>query len=371
MTTTKDASISTAQEPAAETPKAENLSVAQLTQMFTAKPQDKTTGAGTSTVSTSVEASPDPATEPDHEHGQDDQPPEVTPSPQPETAEGDTDESSEAAASEPASDPRQVREFETPKFYARVNELTAKIKALEQQLAEHQATDPAPKPNGEAPAKPEARGDGTIPMVFEDAKLTEYDRAITAARQMIEVADSNPNGLEIPGENGAEARTFTPEQLARMKQRALNDLTQMTVRRELREEQLRQARQADTLRQVELAATKHPWIKDPNSRQYQEAMRLIFANPRLQLEPNAVFLVAGAVEAAMTAVPGKPKAPAPKPTNVTTRPAGVPVKPSGGRSSELQAKLVAAEARVEQTGSMDSYKEVLRLRRELELERRR
>lgn len=353
-TNTQDAQLSTETGAAPETTTADNLSVAQLAAKFSSGPGE-TDQAGASPTEETVESSPDPQPPSGQEHDQGEVA-EATPPPQPEG------EEAEQPAEEPGEqDPRATREFETPKFQKRVDELTAKVKALEEKLNAAAGAKPTAEPS-ETMVQPEG---AVIPMVFRDQRLDEIGRSIRDAEQMIRMADENPDGLEIPGENGGAAISYTSEQLARMKQRAQQDLTKLTIRHELRLDELAQQRRADTRRQVEAAAARYPWIRDPKSPKYQEAMRIVKDNPRLQLEPNAVMLVAGAVEAAMGGrTSAKPSTG--RPTPVVPRPGGVPAKPSG-KLDALKAELRQAEAVAEQEGTQAALSNVLRLRREVQM----
>lgn len=354
-TTTQDAQLNTDTDSATETTPAQNVSLAQLAQQFATDPEETAPG-GAAAASDPVESSPNPAPDTGHEHDQGEGT-EATPPPQPAG-----EEATEAPAeTEAAPEPRAVREFETPKFQARVDELTAKVKALEAKLGTPPTAAPAEPTEVMLPPAQE----GAIPMVFRDERLDQIGRAMQNAEAMVRLVEENPDGLEIPGAEGASPQTYTPEQLARMRSRAQADLTRLTIQRELRLSELAQRRQEETRRQVEVAAARYPWIRDAKSPKYQEAMRIVKANPRLQLEPNAVLLVAGAVEAAMGGrQPAKPSTT--RPTPVVARPGGVSARPAS-QLEALRAELKQAEVVAAQEGTKDSLSKVLRLRREVQL----
>lgn len=353
--TALDAPVATPQPPAA----VDNLDVSALAAMFSRpSPKSEQEGAASSAENPDTAAS-QPDTEPadaQREPTEAADPGEVTPPAQsPENPEAPEATQTDEAARQAV---RATREFETPKFQKRVDELTAKVHALEARLATAvpvttpQATDQQAPATADTPQLP--------PVAFHDETLASYDQRIAAARQMIAVAAANPDGMSREEADGKVVE-FSADQLRRMAAAATADLAALSAQREVRASQLTAVRESRLKQDLETARATYPWIGDPSSPRYREAMELVRQNPGLMARDDVVWLVAGAVEAQAARAAGATqkaaKAPTGKPTPVATKPAGAPVK-----ASSFDRELAEAEQRAERTGSTADFQRVLALK---------
>jgi hypothetical protein len=337
-------------------PAADNVSEADLAAMFNRVAREKAGAASppASTVSTPAPATP-PQSEPEPTPTTEQPPAEEQDSPaSPEPPTADTEEAPEETAETTTEAPPDAK-FEYPRFQQRVDSLTAKNKALEATLAEVQAklaatTPPAPAQPATQPPPPAVEG-------FSDATLQHITQKLTDAKEMVEFAASHPDGYERDGENPL---TLSPEQIRQISARALNDVAALTAKREMRVNLLQTERSARISRDMEAASKVYPWIKNPASPEYQQAMRIVQTHPSLQSDPDAVWLVAGMVAGKAGRPNGQPAKPAAKPTPVTPRPATAAPAPSIGTSRAIKE----AQEKWEKSGDARDLSKLLNLRKQ-------
>lgn len=335
MNTKQDTPTTT--EPA-PTSGSDNVSVDALAAMLAVRNPDSTGGAGSPSTAGEPEGSEPPpggaetAGKPEiPDSGK--EPPQP---PAPETEE-------EAPKEEPL-----PREFEYPKFQKRVDELTARLRRAEEELAKLKG-----KPE-ESPAEPTTPALPTVEPARGDT-IPEIDQKIKSAWTVIQLQAEHPDGYLYRDAEGKE-HDLSADDLRRMTARAICDLAELTARREalLAREQVR--REAWLHGEIQRAATQYPWLRQPESPQYQEALRLVRDNPGLLNRPDVVWLLAGAVEsltrkALAAASSGTPSRPAPK---LPTRP-----ERGAGAGPVDEQRLRDLEQRVEAEGSVQAFQALL------------
>lgn len=334
-------------EPTSPTEASDNLSVGALAAMFQKRISE---GPGPSGSPSPAGNTPEPSGHTPEEPEVEGKPTDAAlqePSPQTvaskEEDAGEGDSSSEKAE-------RATREFEYPKFQKRIDELTARLRQAEEALSQLKSG------KGE-PSEPDRRGDTATMPVEELESLSEVEQRLAAAQAVVEIQAANPEGYTFRDEKGNE-KELSPEDLRRMASRALQDMARLTARRELLLERQRMQQINRIQAQIEQDAAEYPWLKQPESAQYQQALRLVQEHPSLLRHPNVVRLVAGAVEALerpgrrVSGTPGGTRNARP-PTSMTARPSGVPA--SDGENGRLNA----LKRQFEETGRVNDLQQLL------------
>lgn len=225
------------------------------------------------------------------------------------------------------------------------NELRAQVTDLERQLS----------------AKPAAAATSFEAQVQAVRSPSELERLRTQFEQWEELAISNPEGLQIPGKDGAEATTYSAEQMRALLVNTRRALRAMPARERFLEE--KKAKDTEALR-------AYPAYQDPDSSLAKAYAAVVERAPGLEAAvPDLKLFVADALrgralrtKAAKTdSLPGRPIAREKTP-------------PSGGRSSaparattpvasELRSRRAnEALARVEKSGHVDDLAEALEAR---------
>ncbi len=224
-------------------------------------------------------------------------------------------------------------------------ELRAQVADLERQLS----------------AKPAATATSFEAQVQAVRSPSELERLRTQFEQWEELAISNPEGLQIPGKDGAEATTYSAEQMRALLVNTRRALRAMPARERFLEE--KKAKDTEALR-------AYPAYQDPDSSLAKAYAAVVERAPGLEAAvPDLKLFVADALrgralrtKAAKTdSLPGRPIAREKTP-------------PSGGRSSaparattpvasELRSRRATeALARVEKSGHVDDLAEALEAR---------
>lgn len=163
--------------------------------------------------------------------------------------------------------------------------------------------------------------------------IAKLDANINAAQQVIEWAESNPDGAEVPDGKGGTL-SYDAAQVRQFKAKATADMARLSASRESKAQQIQQDYNAKRSEAVKTAQARFPWTKQQNSPEYQEVVSLIRDVPELQLRPDWPLLTAYMVEG-RKAIEAKGKTP--------MKTVGAPLtgKPPGSR---VPPAVVAAPA---------------------------
>lgn len=264
-----------------------------------------------------------------------------------ETAEPEAKEEEEEVPSKKTSSDKETRIRE--KVQKRVDEEVAKRKALEERLANLEAS--LKKAESEKANPPPPMPKGTMPLAEHTdlASLEKYQEQAKQAKRWAAdqlARDDIGEGVKV-GESILSREQV--REVLRKAEIAIED--QIPARRNF----LLTKQQAS-----EQAMQMFPFLKDPNSEDYHAAVQAYRLNPWLQDLPNADFIVGVQVEGlkAMRAkqeAAAKPKVEKPKPKPIpTAKPAGDQTAVSSGTSTPRVPTASAAK------NALDVQREKLR-----------
>jgi hypothetical protein len=217
------------------------------------------------------------------------------------------------------------------------------------------------KQSTQAPGKPSsavAVGDrfAAHPEVREVSEQLEQVEAV------LTWAESHPDGDEVEVEG--QLRSFSAEQVGKIRRDSLRKQIQLETRRESRLADLAKQDQQIRLQSRDAALKTFPWMTTKTSPEYQEAVEIIRQNPSVQYFPEWPMLIGDLIEgrrarlAKAKAAAAKPRKPAQTPTPMATGSATAPP-----RSDPMSAELKAAKEQFDQTGSTEDLKSLLTAQR--------
>lgn len=312
-------------KPTPATPPAEDAATAEPTAPETTQPSAETAGQ-TTPESSEPEATPEP---------------EQT-APEPEAAESEEDVPSQKTSSDKET---RIRE----KVQKRVDEEVAKRKALEERLANLEAS--LKKAEAEKANPPPPMPKGTLPLAeYTDmASLAKYQEQAKQAKRWANdqlMRDDIGEGVQVGDQllNREQIR-----EVLRKAEVAIEDHIPARM-------QFLQVKQQAS----EQAVKMFPFLADPNSEDYQAAVQAYRLNPWLQDLPNADFIVGVQVKGlkalkAEQEAAAKPKVEKPKPKTIpAAKPSGDQTAVSSGTTTpRVPTSSVARNA-------LDSQREKLR-----------
>lgn len=242
---------------------------------------------------------------------------------------------------------KAVKDRGIRKLLGRVHKLTARLKEAERGQA-------APESDSVGQAPP-----GSDPRV---AQLEQNLNLLRAANQW---ARSNPEGGEFKGPDGKVIGTYTADQVEGILANAPDQIAALTARLEVRQETLQKERLQVTQASLEAATKAYPWLANPESPEYGEALAIIQQAPYLKTHPEWPAWVADAIAGRRARLAQADAASKSKPLPRANPPKVPPPSSSAAPRVDPSAKALAeAEAAYSKSGSESDLKVVLRLRRQ-------
>lgn len=307
---------------------------------------------------------PSPAAEPLAAAAPDPTPSESTEelSPEETPADAQTLDEEEMAAAEEAKQQNAVRALQKriSKIVKQRNDERLLRQHAEQQVAELQTT----KVNGQETKHPAASTPAE--PYGSHPEISQLNEQLAEVESVLNWTDQNPDGFQ--SEDGK--LNYDAARIRQVRAQAVRKQQALLARKEARVVQLEQEYNAARSQNLGRAREIYPWMQTKTSPEYQEATAILQRFPALLEDPeyplivgdymrgrNARLAASAAKSPPMLSI--KPKA-STTPTPVITASAGTAPK-----IDPLQKQIQAAEAEFETTGSMEAYKKVLKLKRQV------
>lgn len=241
----------------------------------------------------------------------------------------------------------------SPDWYLkRLAHYTAMAKSAQDELARLRAEQARATAN--APEEPEPLA--ATPALAESVKQEKAAaQNLTRAEDLLDQLDEEPESVIdtlvkakflSEGADTRAARQFLRAQARQWGEKLHEHRTQHQLLRQQAEQTHQAQRQAN-----DAVAVKHyPWLKDPNSREYAQAMQLLETRPHLQRDPALMLLLGMAVTEynRLTALEQGQRKPAPPKAAPPKLPGNASAATTGGTRTEAGA---SAFRKAIQTGS--------------------
>lgn len=232
------------------------------------------------------------------------------------------------------------------RLLGRIHKLTARLREGERQQA---------SPN-EAPRE----------AAVGDPELTKLNQDIGVVRQAFEWARANRDGGIFTDSNGTVRGEYTADQVEQILANAPAHLADLSARKAVREEGVRQREQQTVKASLDAATKAYPWLGKQDSEEYTQAVAVLHQAPYLKQHPEWPIWLADAIEGRKARM-AREAAPAPK--LATPRPVPPRIPPPAAaaapRIDPVAKALNEAEVAYEQSGSADDLKRVMALRRQV------
>jgi hypothetical protein len=298
---------------------------------------------------------------------------EATPPPDPESTEDAAPENpepestldeDELAAAGEAQDEHAVRALQkrVSKVVKQRNDEKLLREHAERQVIELRQQIDQAKTNGQA-QQPHL-GAHPEDMYSDNPDIRQINDALANVEAVLNWTDENPDGAE--NVNGVD---YDAARVRQIRAQAVRRQNALIARREARIVQIDQDYASARGKSLEQAKTAYPWLNNRASTEYQEATAILQRLPGIMADPDYPMIIGdyfrgrAARQAAARKSPAtlsaKPK-PATTPTPVVTASASTAVK-----VNSKQKELQAAEDEFAETGSMETYKKVLKLKQQL------
>lgn len=249
----------------------------------------------------------------------------------------------------------------TKKLVKRIHKLVAQRNERDQKIAEL-----------EQPAKPpQTQPQPAAAPTSVDPRLAAFDSQLGLLTNALRNLESNPHGLTVAGENGAQIE-LDSDQVAALRQEYADKRTELISKRATVEVQV-EAERKQTIQQAwTQAAVAYPWITQKETPEFKLAVTELqglspAVRAALQADPGFPMMIgryvagmksesAGAKSAVQPPMK-RPRTAGQTPTQVVAAPSAVPVK-----GTTQAAEVKEAEARYRETGSLKDYAKLRKLK---------